>query len=655
MREFQLESEYSPAGDQPKAIKDLVTNFNSGDTHQMLMGVTGSGKTYTMANVIQQLKKKTLIMTHNKTLAAQLYQEFKEFFPHNAVEYFVSYYDYYQPEAYVVRSDTFIEKDASINDEIDKLRMRTTTSLLTRDDVIVIASVSCIYGLGSPKEWEKMMLSLNVGMEVDRDDLLRHLVEIQYSRDDIELKRGTFRVRGDVVEIHPSYEDFAYRIEMFGDEIEAIHAIDILTGKKQDTLAKVLVAPAKHYVTGEGDIERIMRDAKAEMKARVSELRKADKLIEAQRLESRVNYDMEMLEETGSFSGIENYSRLIENRAEGTRPSTLIDFFGDDFLLILDESHVSIPQIGGMYGGDRSRKNNLVDYGFRLPSALDNRPMNFGEFEESNPSTILYVSATPGKYEMEQTGGAVVEQVIRPTGLLDPTIELHPSENQIDYLIENIQQVVEKGERVLVTTLTKKMAEDLTDFLKEAKIKVTYMHSDIKTLERTEIIAGLRNGTNDVLVGINLLREGLDIPEVSLVAILDADKEGFLRSYRSLIQTMGRAARNVNGRVILFADKNTDSMKVAINETRRRRTLQEKHNFKHGITPVTVKKKIASTIKIVDPLEDATKDIATTAQEDRDADLTPEEIEARMHEAAANLDFEEAARLRDLIIDLEKE
>ncbi len=655
MRTFDLISEYSPAGDQPQAIAELVENYTAGENHQVLMGVTGSGKTYTMANVIQQLKKPTLIMTHNKTLAAQLYQEFKDFFPNNAVEYFVSYYDYYQPEAYVVRSDTFIEKDASINDEIDKLRMRATTSLLTRDDVIVIASVSCIYGLGSPKEWEKLMLSIEVGQEIDRDEMLRHLVDIQYSRDDIGLKRGSFRVRGDIVEIHPSYEDFAYRIEMFGDEVEKISQIHILTGNAIEQFDRVLIAPAKHFVTQEANIERIVTEAKTEMKARVSQLRKEDKLIEAQRIESRVNYDMEMLEETGSFSGIENYSRIIENRAEGTRPSTLIDFFGDDFLLILDESHVSIPQIGGMFGGDRSRKNNLVDYGFRLPSALDNRPMNFNEFEESNPPAVMYVSATPGNYEMEKTGGSVVEQVIRPTGLLDPIIEIHPSKNQIDYLIENIQDVVKKGDRVLVTTLTKKMSEDLTEFLKEANIKVTYMHSDIDTLERTEIIKSLRNGTIDVLVGINLLREGLDIPEVSLVAILDADKEGFLRSYRSLIQTMGRAARNVDGRVILFADKTTDSMKLAIDETNRRRKIQEEHNEKNGITPQTIIKKIADTIKIVDPLEEATKDIETSAQEDRDADLTPEEIEARMHEAASNLDFEEAARLRDLLMDLEKQ
>ncbi len=639
MSGFKLHSNYQLAGDQPGALRQLLQSYKDGDQYQTLMGVTGSGKTFTMANLITELEKPTLILTHNKTLAAQLYQEFKEFFPENAVEYFVSYYDYYQPEAYMVTSDTFIEKDAGINDEIEKLRMRTTASLLTRRDVIGVASVSCIYGLGDPVEYRAMMLPLYVGQEIDRNDILRKLVEIQYTRNDMELGRGNFRVRGDVVEIHPAYDDYAYRIEMFGDEIEKLSKIHILTGKRIDGEEQIVIAPARHFVTREENMARAVLTIRQELEVRLLDLRTQDKLLEAQRLESRTNYDIEMLLETGFCSGIENYSRIMEDRAPGSRPNTLFDFFGDDFLMVVDESHASLPQVGGMYNGDRARKTNLVEYGFRLPCAMDNRPMKFDEFVSVHPKQVLYVSATPGDYELENTGGVIVEQVIRPTGLLDPLIEVHPIHGQIDHLIDNINEVISKNERVLVTTLTKKMSEDLTDYLLGMDIKVRYLHSDIKTLERAEIIRDLRKGVFDVLVGINLLREGLDLPEVSLVTILDADKEGFLRSYRSLIQTMGRAARNSNGRVILYADRMTDSMKKAMDETVRRREIQHDHNLKHGITPTSTTRSIIDDIKIAE--------LETISQVSQSPEEPLEDLEARMHQAASELDFEQAAKLRD--------
>lgn len=642
MSSFKLHSEYQLAGDQPEALRQLLESYESGDQYQTLLGVTGSGKTFTVANLIVEVDKPTLILTHNKTLAAQLYQEFKEFFPENAVEYFVSYYDYYQPEAYVVTSDTFIEKDAGINDEIEKLRMRTTASLLTRKDVIVVASVSCIYGLGDPVEYRAMMLPIKVGDEIERDDILRKLVDIQYTRNDMELGRGNFRVRGDVIEVHPAYDDYAYRIEMFGDEIEKLSKIHILTGKRIDGEEQIVIAPARHFVTREENMARIVLTIRQELEERLLELRTAGKLLEAQRLESRTNYDIEMLVETGMCSGIENYSRIMENREPGSRPNTLFDFFGDDYMLVVDESHASLPQVGGMYNGDRSRKTTLVEHGFRLPCAMDNRPMKFEEFVSIHPPKVLYVSATPGDYELEITEGVVVEQVIRPTGLIDPLIEIHPIDGQIDHLVDQIKLVKSRDERVLVTTLTKKMSEDLTDYLLGLDIKVRYMHSDIKTLERAEIIRDLRLGVFDVLVGINLLREGLDLPEVSLVTILDADKEGFLRSYRSLIQTMGRAARNSNGRVVLYADKVTDSMKKAIDETQRRRQIQVEYNELHGITPTTVKRKVAEDLKIRD------------AEIEEVVEVNPEEsledLEARMHQAASELNFEEAAKLRDEIM-----
>ena len=647
---FRLQSEFKPAGDQPRAIQELVDGIHRNDQFQVLLGVTGSGKTFTMANVIQELSRPTLIITHNKTLAGQLYQEFKEFFPHNAVEYFVSYYDYYQPEAYVVHSDTFIEKDAGINDELDKLRMRTTTSLLTRKDVVVIASVSCIYGLGSPKEFAAMMVPLKVGQEIERDDILRALVDIQYSRNDVNLARSTFRVRGDIIEVHPSYEDFAYRIEMFGDEIEKLSRIHLLTGETEDNLEEITIAPAKHFVTREENMSRIVKDMEKELRQQLKKFQKEDKLVEAQRLESRTRYDIEMLEETGFCSGIENYSRIIEDRPIGSRPFTLLDFFGDDFLMFIDESHASVPQIGGMFAGDCSRKTTLVDYGFRLPCAIDNRPMNFEEFENNYAPATVFVSATPGDYELDKSDGVIVEQIIRPTGLLDPRIEIHPSKGQIDHLINEIKEATSRQNRVLVTTLTKKMSEDLTEFLLDANINVRYLHSDIDALERMDIIRGLRKGEFDVLIGINLLREGLDIPEVSLVCILDADKEGFLRSYRSLIQTMGRAARHKDGKVILFADHMTKALDKAIGETNRRRELQEAFNIQHNITPQSVKRKLEDDMRIKDPMDEEGE--TSKSKEVQAENLSIDEIEAKMHEAAANLDFEEAARLRDLLLDL---
>jgi excinuclease ABC subunit B len=661
MSGFKLQSPFVPSGDQPDAIRSLVDAYHNGDQFQVLMGVTGSGKTFTMANVIQQIQKPTLILTHNKTLAAQLYQEFKDFFPENAVEYFVSYYDYYQPEAYVVTTDTFIEKDSSINDEIDKLRIRATNRLLTRKDVIVIASVSCIYGLGTPETYRDLMVPVHTGQQIERDVLLRSLVAIQYNRNDLELARGTFRVRGDVIEVHPAYEDFAYRIEMFGDEIERITKIHLITGEVEKTEEEILIAPARHYVTGEQDMERVVRDAKAELSTQLKLFESQDKLLEKQRLASRVRYDLEMLLETGTCAGIENYSRLIENRPAGSRPATLIDFFGEDWIMFVDESHASIPQVGGMYAGDRSRKTTLVDYGFRLPSALDNRPMNFTEFESAYPPGVFFISATPGDYELVKSQGVVVEQLIRPTGLLDPEIQIHPSQGQINHLMENIQEVEAQGDRVLVTTLTKKSAEDLTEYLAEAGIKVRYLHSDIKTTERSEIIRSLRMGEFTVLVGINLLREGLDIPEVALVAILDADKEGFLRHFRSLIQTMGRAARHLRGRVILYADKMTDSMIKAIEETRRRRLIQSEYNVKHGIIPRGIIRKIEDELSIKDPYGIESAETDNPNEDPRiktdptKANYSAEELEVLMMDAAEQLNFEEAARLRDLMLKMKGE
>ena len=589
--DFELQSDFKPMGDQPEAIKDIVTSINNDEKFQTLLGVTGSGKTFTMANIIREVKKPTLILAHNKTLAAQLYSEFKEFFPNNAVEYFVSYYDYYQPEAYVASSDTYIEKDASINDEIDKLRHSATASILERDDVIVVSSVSCIYGIGDPDDYKKLMLSLRPGMEMDRDELIRKLVSIQYERNDINFIRGTFRVRGDILELFPaSNDERAIRIEFFGDEIDRIVEIDYVTGKILGTRNYVAIFPASHYVTTPEKVAHAVEAIENELSQRVKYFKEHDKLLEAQRIEQRTKYDIEMLNEIGTCQGIENYSRHITGREEGEKPYTLMNFFPDDFLLIVDESHVTIPQVRGMYAGDRSRKQSLIENGFRLPSAYDNRPLNFEEFEE-NINQVLFVSATPGHYEIEHST-TVTEQIIRPTGLLDPIIEVRPIENQIDNLVGEINQVIEKGERVLITTLTKKMSEDLTNYLKEIGIKVKYLHSDIDTLERTEIIRDLRLGKFDVLVGINLLREGLDIPEVSLVAILDADKEGFLRSETSLIQTVGRAARNSEGRVIMYADKITRSMAATIEETKRRREIQDQYNKEHNIIPKTIKKSV---------------------------------------------------------------
>lgn len=647
--EFDLKCDYAPAGDQPHAIQEITDGFlKRKERFQSLLGVTGSGKTFTMANVIKNIGKPTLILTHNKTLAAQLYQEFKSFFPNNAVEYFVSYYDYYQPEAYIVHTDTFIEKDAAINDEIDKLRLRATSNLLTRRDTIIVASVSCIYGLGSPREYFDLMVRIKKDEERDRDEILRSLVHIQYERNDFALERGTFRVRGDIIEVYPSYDDFGLRIEMWGDSIERLCRFNLITGETIKELSEMCIAPAKHFVTREDSRKRIIQDMQNELTLRVDQLEKEGKVLEAARLSSRTRYDMEMIRETGICSGIENYSRIIEERAPGTRPFTLIDYFGKDWLLMIDESHVSIPQVGGMAEGDKSRKTTLVEYGFRLPCALDNRPMNFPEFEMMYPEQVLFVSATPGDYELKQTFGSVVEQINRPTGLLDPEIEVHPIEGQMDVLIKQIENVVQQGNRVLVTTLTKKMSQDLTDYLVEVGIRARYLHSEIKTFERHALIRGLRLGEFDVLVGINLLREGLDLPEVSLVAILDADKEGFLRNYRSLIQTMGRASRNVSGKVLLFADTMTESMEKAITETLRRRELQKAFNAEHGIVPKSVTRKVEEQLEIQDPLAEVTgrnqvKNIPT--QEEKSI----EELEAEMKAAAARLDFEEAARLRDIL------
>ena len=651
--DFELKSDFKPTGDQPEAIKSIVSSINNNEKYSTLLGVTGSGKTFTMANIIQEVKMPTLILAHNKTLAAQLYSEFKEFFPNNAVEYFVSYYDYYQPEAYVAHSDTYIEKDASINDEIDKLRHSATAAILERDDVIIISSVSCIYGLGDPEDYRKLMLSLRPGMERDRDDIIKKLIEIQYERNDINFTRGTFRVRGDILEIFPaSNDERAIRIEFFGDEIDRITEIDYVTGKIVGTRNHVVIFPASHYVTTPERVEKAVIEIEKELEERVKSFKDDDKLLEAQRIEQRTKYDIEMLKEIGFCQGIENYSRHITGRKPGEKPYTLMDFFPDDYLIIVDESHVTVPQVRGMYAGDRSRKTSLIDNGFRLPSAYDNRPLNFDEFEE-NINQILFVTATPGSYELEHST-TIAEQIIRPTGLLDPIVEVRPINNQIDDLVVEINKVIEKDERVLITTLTKKMSEDLTNYLKEIGIKVKYLHSDIDTLERVEIIRDLRLGKFDVLVGINLLREGLDIPEVSLVAILDADKEGFLRSETSLIQTIGRAARNSEGKVIMYADKITRSMESAIAETKRRREIQMLYNEEHDITPTTIKKKVRDAIEATVVADEETVYGIKETDNVEEIKENIAALQAEMMEAAQNLQFERAAELRDKIKQLEE-
>ncbi len=655
---FELVSNYTPQGDQPRAINQLVDGLVNGKRFQTLLGATGTGKTFTVSNVIKEVNRPTLVMAHNKTLAGQLYSEFKEFFPNHAVEYFVSYYDYYQPEAYVPQTDTFIEKDASINDEIDKLRHSATSSLFERKDVIIIASVSCIYGLGNPEEYNKMVVSLRKGMEIERNQLLRKMVDVQYERNDINFQRGTFRVRGDVVEIFPaSRDEQCIRVEFFGDEIDRIREVDALTGEITGERDHVSIFPASHFVTSEEKMKVAIVNIEKELEERLAELREGDHLLEAQRLEQRTRYDLEMMREMGFCSGIENYSRHLTLRPAGSTPYTLIDYFPDDFLLIVDESHVTLPQVRGMFNGDQARKKVLIDHGFRLPSALDNRPLTFGEFEEKIGQSI-FVSATPGPYELEHTPD-MVEQIIRPTGLLDPTVEVRPIEGQIDDLINEIQQQIEKNERTLITTLTKKMSEDLSDYLKEIGIKVEYLHSEIKTLERIEIIRDLRLGKYDVLVGINLLREGIDIPEVSLVTILDADKEGFLRSERSLIQTIGRAARNSNGRVILYADKITDSMEKAMEETRRRRETQKAYNDQHNITPITIKKDVRDVIRATlvaeedESYESLPQKVKKMSKPERAKFV--ENLQTEMKEAAKALDFERAAELRDLVLELKAE
>lgn len=652
---FKLHSEYQPTGDQPQAIEALVKGFKEGNQFQTLLGVTGSGKTFTMANVIQALNKPTLVIAHNKTLAAQLYGEFKEYFPENAVEYFVSYYDYYQPEAYVPSSDTYIAKDSSINDEIDKLRLSATMALTERRDVVIVASVSCIYGLGSPVDYQSMVISLRPGMQKDRDELMRRLVDIQYDRNDMDFHRGTFRVRGDVLEVIPAdMEDTAIRVEFFGDEIDRITKIDVLTGEVRDELKHAAIFPASHYVVDKENMKRAIVAIEEELDSRVKEFKREDKLLEAQRIAERTNFDIEMLKETGFCSGIENYSRHLAGLAPGQAPYTLIDYFPDDFILMIDESHMTIPQVGGMYNGDQSRKSTLVDYGFRLPSAKDNRPLNFEEFE-SKINQALFVSATPGKYEAEHELFRT-EQVIRPTGLLDPQVEVRPVEGQVDDLIGEVRKEIEKKNKILVTTLTKRMAEDLTDYMREVGIRVKYLHSDIDTLERTEIIRDMRMDVFDVLVGINLLREGLDIPEITLIAILDADKEGFLRSETSLIQTIGRAARNVDGHVIMYADTMTDSMQKAMDETERRRKIQMRYNEEHGITPQTIKKAVRDLISIskkVDAEEmRLEKDLESMSREE--LEKTAKELTKRMKKAAAELNFEAAAELRDKLVEVKK-
>lgn len=654
-RKFELVSDYQPTGDQPEAIEELTAGLKSGKKAQILLGATGTGKTFTISNVIKNVNRPTLVLAHNKTLAGQLYGEFKEFFPNNAVEYFVSYYDYYQPEAYVPSSDTYIEKDSSINDEIDKLRHSATSSLLERNDVIVVASVSSIFGLGDPTEYREHTLSLRVGQELSRDKLLRSLVDIQFERNDIDFQRGRFRVRGDVVEIFPaSRDDKALRVEFFGDEIDRIREVDPLTGEVYGQREHVAIFPATHFMTNEDRLKVAIDGIESELTERVAELTAEEKLLEAQRLKQRTTYDIEMLREMGYCSGIENYSRHMDGRRPGQPPYTLLDFFPKDFLIVVDESHVTMPQVRGMYNGDRSRKQMLVDYGFRLPSALDNRPLQLSEFEK-HVNQIIYMSATPGPYEMEQTA-TVVQQIIRPTGLLDPTIDVRPSMGQMDDLVAEIQKRIEADERVFVTTLTKKMAEDLTDYFKELSIKVRYLHSDIKTLERTRLIRDLRLGKFDVLVGINLLREGIDVPEVSLIAILDADKEGFLRNERSLIQTIGRAARNAHGHVIMYADNVTESMQKAIAETKRRRSIQEAYNEAHHIVPKTIKKEIRANIsaseKVAAKSKEAELDLDFVDMNKKDQQALIASLEAQMKQAAKQLDFEEAATLRDTILEL---
>lgn len=658
VQNFDLQAPYKPDGDQPQAIRELVKGIEEGRKYQTLLGATGTGKTFTVSNVVTEIKKPTLVMAHNKTLAGQLYSEFKEFFPNNAVEYFVSFYDYYQPEAYVPQTDTYIEKDSSINEEIDKLRHSATSALFEREDVLIVASVSCIYGLGNPEEYREMVLSLRTGMEIERNQLLRRLVDIQYERNDMNFVRGKFRVRGDVVEIFPaSRDERCIRVEFFGDEIDRIREVDALTGEIIGDREHVAIFPNSHFVTREEKLLKAIENIEIELEQQLKVLRGADKLLEAQRLEQRTRYDLEMMREMGFCSGIENYSRHLTLRESGATPYTLLDYFPDDFLMVVDESHVTLPQVRGMFNGDQARKKVLVDHGFRLPSAMDNRPLTFQEFE-GHMGQAIFVSATPGPYELEHTPD-MVEQIIRPTGLLDPTIDVRPIEGQIDDLIDEIRQRAERNERVLVTTLTKKMSEDLTDYLKEIGIKVNYLHSEIKTLERIEIIRELRMGTYDVLIGINLLREGLDIPEVSLVTILDADKEGFLRSERSLIQTIGRAARNANGHVIMYADRMTDSMTKAIGETQRRRDIQIEYNEKHGITPQTIQKKIRDVIRASHNAEETstymekvTKGKKLTKDEKVTLLLT---LEKEMKDAAKALDFERAAELRDTILELKAE
>ena len=645
MKKFKINSEYQPRGDQPEAIASLSLGIEDGKKHQILRGVTGSGKTFTMANIIEKVQKPTLVLAHNKTLAYQLFTEFKEFFPDNAVEYFVSYYDYYQPEAYVAATDTYIAKDSSINDEIDKMRHSATMALFERRDVIIVASVSCIYGLGDPIDYKELVVSLRPGQEIAPEEVMKKLIDVQYVRNDIDFDRGTFRKRGDILDVFPAgFDQKAIRFEFFGDEIEEISEFDSLTGKVTAKLSHAYIYPASHYATTSAKTERAIVTIEEELEERLAELNKENKLLEAQRLEQRTRYDIEMLKEIGFCSGIENYSRHLSQREPGSRPYTLIDYFPKDFVIMVDESHVSIPQVGGMYEGDRARKQNLVDYGFRLPSALDNRPLKFKEFE-SLVNQVVYVSATPGPYEMDKTNGKMVDQIIRPTGLLDPIVEVRPTENQIDDLIGEINETIEKGDRVLVTTLTKKMAEDLTSYLTETGIKVKYLHSDIKTIERSEIIRELRLGEFDVLVGINLLREGLDIPEVSLIAILDADKEGFLRSETSLIQTIGRAARNSEGHVIMYGDTITRSMKKAIDETARRREIQIAFNKEHDITPTTIRKNIGEMIQVTKAAEEA--EIEEFNREDVDQILI--NLESQMYKAAEELDFERAANIRDQI------
>ena len=665
---FDLQAPFQPAGDQPRAIAELNTGLERGDRFQTLLGVTGSGKTMTVANVIKHWGRPTLVLSHNKTLAAQLYGELKSFFPNNAVEYFISYYDYYQPEAYVPSSDTYIEKDASINDDIDRLRLRATSSLMEREDVIIVATVSAIYGLGDPVTYRETMVMLHVGQKIARDDILRSLVKIQYSRNDVAFERGTFRVRGDTVEIFPAYEEQAVRLELWGDEIEKISKVNPLTGETIAVLQKTAVYPAKHFVTTRPTLERAIKLIREELADRLKDLRTANKLLEAQRLESRTNFDIEMMLEIGTCPGIENYSRHLSGREGGDRPAVLFDYFPDEFLVVVDESHVSLPQIGGMFNGDRARKNTLVEYGFRLPSALDNRPLMFDEFLALTPRAIL-VSATPGDTELKLSQGVVVEQIIRPTGLVDPEIEIRPVRGQVDDLLHEIRIRERKGERVLVTTLTKRMSEDLADYLQQVKVRVRYMHSDIDAIERMEIVRGLRLGEFDVLIGINLLREGLDMPEVSLVAILDADQEGFLRSDRSLIQTIGRAARHVNGRAIFYADKITGSMQRAMDETSRRRVIQTAYNVEHGITPTSVQKSIEE-VRLITRVADS-RDEREARDDDRtsrrrekkvaeaashygtdDLPALVNRLEQEMRDAAKNLDFETAARLRDELFDI---